>query len=197
MRHPPRYAGYRLSLAMAFALSFSAAMPANARSPNDVSTVSRSANQAHPDADQDAQQTIDDPYMQLMQRFDPYNADADGPGESHMPPTAAANDAGGAVSSARGASRTLDQRPPIARALNNSVEPGEIIGSGIYQNFAASTGVQVVNTIDPLAMAAATVILRSHGLKASTDSAPSPFVAGQCLYYMQDVTIQGLPSACR
>ncbi|MGA9916087.1 hypothetical protein [Paraburkholderia sp.] len=197
MQQAQMYAGYRLSLAMAFALSLSAAMPANARSPNDVSTVSRGANQAQPDADQDAQQTIDDPYMQLMQRFDPYSADGGGPGASHMPPTAAANDAGGALSSARGASRTLDQRPPIARVLNNSLEPGEIIGSGIYQSFAASTGVQIVNTIDPLAMAAATVILRAQGLNASTEPALSPFVAGQCLYYMQDLTIQGLPSACR
>jgi hypothetical protein len=199
MRQPVKFAACRLTFVMAFAFTVFASAAANAQPPQDDWAASRGTVQPRRSFDSNAQQTDDDPYMQLMQRIDPYSADAQRRDTSRVRTTTAANDAGDVVpgDSVQGSSRTLYRRSQIARALDNSTDPNEIIGSGFPQDVAGPTGAPTINTGDPLAMAAATVILRSEGLKAATEAGPSPFVAGQCLYYMGDVTILGLPSACR
>jgi hypothetical protein len=164
------------------------AASANALPPMGDSMLLQSMSQADPSS-------FDDPYLQSMRRIDPYAADD---------PVAAAADT---AAEARDSLPAAHHRPKanhaavgrttaITRVLNYSVEPDEIVGSGYAQQLGGRDA-PIVNTLDPLALATAVVGAQSPGTGSPAGQDSSPFVAGQCLYYVQEIIIQGLASACR
>lgn len=167
------------------------AASASALPPIDNSVASRKIGHADPAA-------FDDPYLQSTRQADPYNADDDAD-PMWAAADAAAEDAGTlpVLNGKQNGGRAFHRAPAIARTLNYSVDPEEIVRSGYAQEFGGSYDVLVINTLDPLALAVAVINAQSPGVGAATNLVTSPFVAGQCLYYIQEIIIQGLPSACR
>jgi hypothetical protein len=142
-----------------------------------------------------AQSSIDgtDPYAAL--RGDPYRS-TDNADPRWAELYAAPDDPATLNVLGRPAQR-IDSATSMARIFDNSIDPEELVPSSYAQVFGDSPERPVINTLDPVALSAAVVDVRSSGAGALSKYGPSPFVAGQCLYLTQDIPIQGLPTACR